>query len=303
MADEGRKKGLGRGLSALMGEVREAVTPAAAAVGEKPRGLRELPIEQIQANPNQPRKRFTTEALEELVASVKTHGILQPILVRRLGPGERYEIIAGERRWRAAQAAQLHTVPVVVKDFTDTEVMEVALVENIQRADLTPIEEAAGYQRLIDEFGQTQDVIAQLVGKSRSHVANTVRLLSLPAPVRDFVDHGKLSAGHARALIGLPNAVALAAKAVEQGLTVRQMEDLAKKAKAPVSAAPGKTGVPEKDRDTVLLEGDLSAAVGLPVAIAHKGDTGGAVTIQYRTLDELDALCRRLSRPDDFPPM
>ncbi len=304
MAEEGRKKGLGRGLSALMGEVREAVAPAAPAPGEKPRGLRELPIEQIQPNPNQPRKRFTPEALEELVASIKAHGILQPILVRTLAGADRYEIIAGERRWRAAQAAQLHQVPVVVKDFTDTEVMEVALVENIQRADLTPVEEAAGYQRLIDEFGHTQEAIAQIVGKSRSHIANTLRLLALPAPVRDYLDQGRLSAGHARALIGLPNAAELAKKAVDQGLTVRQMEDLAKKAKAPAASSGGKGGMaPGKDQDTMLLEGDLSAALGLPVSIAHRGDAGGTVTISYRTLDELDALCKHLSRPDDFPPV
>lgn len=303
MADEGRKKGLGRGLSALMSEVRQpaaAPTATAAAPAEKPRGQRELPIEQLQANPHQPRKRFTPEALEELVASIKAHGVLQPILVRRLGTADRYEIIAGERRWRASQAAQLHTVPVVVKEFTDAEVAQVALVENIQRSDLTPVEEAAGYQRLIDEFGHTQDAIAQIVGKSRSHIANTLRLLSLPAPVRELLDQGKLSAGHARALVGLPNAVDMARKAVEQGLTVRQMEDLAKKAKSP-APQPAKGAAAPKDQDTMMLEGDLSAATGLPVAIVHRGDTGGSVTISYRTLDELDALCKRLSRPDDFP--
>ncbi|MCF4166821.1 ParB/RepB/Spo0J family partition protein [Zavarzinia compransoris] len=299
MADDSRKKGLGRGLSALMGEVREAVTPPpGAAPGEKPRGLRELPIEQLQANPNQPRKRFTPEALEDLVASIKSHGILQPILVRRLGP-ERYEIIAGERRWRAAQSARLHQVPVVVKDFTDVEVMEVALVENIQRADLTAIEEALGYQRLIEDFGHTQDAIAQIVGKSRSHIANMLRLLSLPAAVKDLVDRGDLSAGHARALIGLADAPALAQRAVEQGLTVRQMEDLAKKAKNPNAAPSGGQGGGAKDADTMELEGNLSAAIGLPVAIAHKGDAGGSITIRYHTLDELDRICGKLSRVED----
>ncbi len=300
MAEEPRKKGLGRGLSALMGEVREAVaapTPA----GERPRGLRELPIEQLQPNPKQPRKRFTPEALEELVASIKARGILQPILVRRLGTAERYEIIAGERRWRAAQVAQLHSVPVVVKDFTDAEVMEVALVENIQRADLTPIEEAAGYQRLIEEFGHTQEALAQVVGKSRSHIANLLRLLTLPAPVKELVEQGALSAGHARALIGLPDAAALAKKAVDQGLTVRQMEELAKKAKAPAGAATAAAGAgaTAKDMDTLELEGNLSAALGLPVSIAHKGDAGGTLTIRYRTLDELDSVCAKLSRVED----
>lgn len=303
MADDTRKKGLGRGLSALMGEVREAVNPpAGAAPGEKPRGLRELPIEQVQPNPKQPRKRFTQDALDDLVASIKNHGILQPLLVRKLG-AERYEIIAGERRWRAAQAARLHQVPVVVKEFTDAEVMEVALVENIQRADLTAIEEAAGYQRLIEDFGHTQEAIAQIVGKSRSHIANTLRLMSLPGPVKDLVDQGQLSAGHARALIGLPDAVALAKKAVEQGLTVRQIEDLAKKAKTPApGAALGKGGAgagAAKDPDTMELEGNLSAAIGLPVSIAHKGDAGGSLTIRYQTLDELDAICGKLSRIDD----
>ncbi|MFA5122844.1 ParB/RepB/Spo0J family partition protein [Zavarzinia sp.] len=298
MAEEPRKKGLGRGLSALMGEVREAVaTPAQGS--ERPRGLRELPIEQLQPNPKQPRKRFTPEALEELVTSIKARGILQPILVRRLGTAERYEIIAGERRWRAAQTAQLHSVPVVVKDFTDAEVMEVALVENIQRADLTPIEEAAGYQRLIEEFGHTQEALAQVVGKSRSHIANLLRLLTLPGPVKELVEQGALSAGHARALIGLPDAAVLAKKAVDQGLTVRQMEELAKRAKAPATAAAAFGGAPAKDMDTLELEGNLSAALGLPVSIAHKGDAGGTLTIRYRTLDELDSVCAKLSRVED----
>lgn len=299
MAEETRKKGLGRGLSALMGEVREAVnagTPAGP--GDRPRGLRELPIEQIQPNPNQPRKRFTAEALEDLVASIKTHGILQPILVRKIA-GDRYEIIAGERRWRAAQSAQLHQVPVVVKEFTDQEVMEVALVENIQRADLTPIEEAAGYQRLIEEFGHTQDVIARIIGKSRSHIANTLRLLTLPAPVKTLVEQGSLSAGHARALIGLPDAAALARKAVDEGLSVRQIEDLAKKAKAPAGAGGAGGSAPVKDMDTMELEGNLAAAIGLPVSIAHKGDAGGSLTIRYKTLDELDQICSKLSRVED----
>ncbi len=300
MAEETRKKGLGRGLSALMGEVREAVNTATPATpGEKPRALRELPIEQIQPNPGQPRKRFTAEALDDLVASIKTHGILQPILVRKIA-GDRYEIIAGERRWRAAQSAQLHQVPVVIKEFTDQEVMEVALVENIQRADLTPIEEAAGYQRLIEEFGHTQDVIARIIGKSRSHIANTLRLLALPAPVKALVEQGSLSAGHARALIGLPDAAALAKKAVDEGLSVRQIEDLAKKAKSPAANAGGAGGgAPAKDMDTMELEGNLAAAIGLPVSIAHKGDAGGSLTIRYKTLDELDQICSKLSRVED----
>ncbi|MFZ2871322.1 ParB/RepB/Spo0J family partition protein [Zavarzinia sp.] len=300
MAEETRKKGLGRGLSALMGEVREAVNTATPATpGEKPRALRELPIEQIQANPGQPRKRFTAEALEDLVASIKTHGILQPILVRKIA-GDRYEIIAGERRWRAAQSAQLHQVPVVIKEFTDQEVMEVALVENIQRADLTPIEEAAGYQRLIEDFGHTQDVIARIIGKSRSHIANTLRLLALPAPVKTLVEQGSLSAGHARALIGLPDAAALAKKAVDEGLSVRQIEDLAKKAKSPATGTGGAGGgAPAKDMDTMELEGNLAAAIGLPVLIAHKGDAGGSLTIRYKTLDELDQICSKLSRVED----
>lgn len=299
MAEETRKKGLGRGLSALMGEVREAVNTATPATpGEKPRALRELPIEQIQPNPGQPRKRFTAEALDDLVASIKTHGILQPILVRKIA-GERYEIIAGERRWRAAQSAQLHQVPVVIKEFTDQEVMEVALVENIQRADLTPIEEAAGYQRLIEEFGHTQDVIARIIGKSRSHIANTLRLLALPAPVKTLVEQGSLSAGHARALIGLPDAAALAKKAVDEGLSVRQIEDLAKKAKSPASPGGAGGGAPAKDMDTMELEGNLAAAIGLPVSIAHKGDAGGSLTIRYKTLDELDQICSKLSRVED----
>lgn len=293
MVDESKRKGLGRGLSALLSDVREMAPDN---TDKTARPGRDLPIEQLVPNPGQPRKRFAPEALEDLVASIRSRGILQPILVRQRDPS-RYEIVAGERRWRAAQAAGLHKVPVIVRAFTDAEVMEVALVENIQRTDLSPMEEAAGYQRLIDDFGHTQEAIATLVGKSRSHVANCLRLLALPEPVRRLVDEGALSAGHGRALVGLRNAAALAQRAVAEGLNVRQMEVLAKAAKETVG--PPAKAAAVKDPDTAILEGELSAALGLGVTIAHKGEAGGALTIRYRTLDELDGLCARLSRVEE----
>ena len=278
-----KKRGLGRGLSALLGEARPA---DGGATGD---ATRTVPIALIRAMPNQPRRRFDTEAQAELIESVRTRGVLQPILVRPVG--ESYEIVAGERRWRAAQAAQLHDMPVVVRDLDDAEAFELALVENIQRADLNPIEEAESYKRLIADYAHTQDALAQLVGKSRSHVANLLRLLDLPQAVRDLVIDGKLSMGHARAIAAAPDPESLAEQVVARGLSVRQAEALAAAARGRVytkSAAPPRGRA--KDADTRALESMLSESLGLTVAIE-----ANALRIAYSDLDQLDMLCRKLT--------
>jgi ParB family transcriptional regulator, chromosome partitioning protein len=292
MVDE-KRKGLGRGLSALMGE------PTAPG-GGAPRATRELPIEQLHPGRFQPRKRFDETELDALASSIREVGLVQPIVVRRRTPGaEEYEIVAGERRWRAAQRAALHQVPVVVKEITDTQAMEFALVENLQRQDLNPLEEAQGYRRMVEEFGHTQEQLAKVVGKSRSHVANTLRLLGLPEGVRLLVEDGRLSAGHARALIGAADPEALARKIVDRGMNVRQAERLAqgdtpKQGKAArLEAAPA-----HKDADTRALEANLSAALGLTVTIDFAGEGGGEVRIKYGTLEQLDEVCRRICRTD-----
>jgi len=292
MADE-KRKGLGRGLSALMGE------PVPAAAPLVPRASRELPIEQLHPGRFQPRKRFDEAELDALAGSIREVGLVQPIVVRKRGPGEDYEIVAGERRWRAAQRAGLHAVPVVVREINDTQAMEFALVENLQRQDLNALEEAQGYRRMIDEFGHTQEQVAKVVGKSRSHVANTLRLLSLPAGVRLFLEDGRLSAGHARALLGAAAPETLAKTIVDKGLNVRQAERLAQdkpegKSRTSAPAAPA----PQKDADTRELEANLSAGLGLAVTVDFAGDAGGEVRIKYATLEQLDEVCRRLSRTD-----
>jgi ParB family chromosome partitioning protein len=287
-ADDGRRKGLGRGLSALMG-----VEAGDYGAGEKARsGPREVPIENLIPNPRQPRRVFDDAKLDELAGSIRDRGVLEPILVRKAaGEPGRFEIVAGERRWRAAQRARLHQVPVVVKDLTDAEVLEVALIENVQREDLNAIDEGAAYQRLVDEFGHTQEALARLIGKSRSHVANQMRLLGLPAAVQGLVADGRLSAGHARALITARDPAGLAALVVAKGLSVRQTEALAQgKGQAAAKAHP------PKDADTRALEGELKAALGVKVAITHKGAKGGTVMLSYRTVDELEELRRRLTR-------
>ena len=297
MADE-KRKGLGRGLSALMGEPVPA--PAAApAVGAGPRATRELPIEQLHPGKFQPRKRFDEAELDALAGSIREVGVVQPIVVRKRGPGEDYEIVAGERRWRAAQRAALHAVPVVVKEITDTQAMEFALVENLQRQDLNPLEEAQGYRRMVDEFGHTQEQVAKVVGKSRSHVANTLRLLGLPEGVRLLVEDGRLSAGHARALLTAAEPEKLAKKIVDKGLNVRQAERLAQdkdESKPRTSAAEPVSA--QKDADTRALEANLSASLGLTVTVDFAGDAGGEVRIKYATLEQLDEVCRRLCRTD-----
>ncbi|CAN5217283.1 ParB/RepB/Spo0J family partition protein [soil metagenome] len=288
-----RQRGLGRGLSALLGE---PVAEASVAGGVLPAGVNMAPIESLKPNPDQPRKIFTQADLEELTASIRDRGILQPILVRSQ-PGEDgvWQIIAGERRWRSAQAARLTEVPIIVREMDDVEVLEVAIIENVQRADLNPLEEADAYRALMDRFGRTQDAVAGVVGKSRSHVANTLRLLQLPEEVLWYVRNGKLSAGHARALITAPNAAELAALADRDGLSVRQVEALARKAQQGPSAAKPKPAAPEVSPDTAALEQDLADALGLKVALADRGGKG-ELTLSYASLEQLDDLCRRLMK-------
>lgn len=293
MASSEKKRGLGRGLSALMADVVEPTSNITTSRSPE----RSLPVEKIKPNPNQPRRQFEAGPLDDLVASIKEKGVLQPLIVRPIG--DEYEIVAGERRWRAAQRAQLHELPVLIRDFSDTEVLEVAIIENIQRADLNPVEEAAGYKQLMDRFGHTQEKMAEALGKSRSHIANLLRLLHLPESVQTLVVEGTLSAGHARALITSEDPLGLAHKVVAGGLSVRATEALAKKEVGQSSEATGKTSKPqphEKDADTRALEDDLSAATGVKVVLTHKPDgEAGTMTLQYTSLDQLDDLCRRLS--------
>ncbi len=277
-----------------MADVSEAVDDDAG----QGRGDQQIPIEQIHPNPNQPRKQFDSAPLDDLVASIKEKGVLQPLIVRPSGDG--YEIVAGERRWRAAQQAQLHSLPVLVRDFDDSEVLEVAIIENIQRADLNPIEEAAGYRQLMERFGHTQEKMAEALGKSRSHIANLLRLLNLPETIQKYISDGSLTAGHARALITARDPEALAKKVIAGDLSVRATEALVKKANAPVAVYPEsfgkKPGAGEKDADTRALEADLSAATGVKVTLTHKPDgESGQLTLQYDTLEQLDDLCRKLS--------
>lgn len=290
-----RQRGLGRGLSALLGENVAESAPVDG--GPQPTGVRSVPIESLKPNPDQPRKQFSAENLEELTASIRDKGVLQPILVRAQ-PGEdgMWQIIAGERRWRAAQAARLRNVPIIERPMDDVEVMEVAIIENVQRADLNPVEEAMAYGSLISRFGRTQDALAGVVGKSRSHVANTLRLLQLPDSVLNHVMENRLSAGHARALITAPNPEALAEQVLSKGLNVRQTEALARRAAdgpKPSKAKPVLSG--EGAADVAALEQDLADALGLKVQLTDKGGKG-ELTIKYGTLEQLDDLCRRLMR-------
>ena len=278
-----KRRPLGRGLSALLGET-PAMPPEAPAATGAPRSV---PIEALRPGRFQPRRRFDDEAMQSLVESVREKGILQPILVRPHGEG--WEIIAGERRWRAAQAAGLHAVPVIVQDLDDRAALEIALVENVQRQDLTALEEAEGYQRLIDEFDHRQEDLARSVGKSRSHIANTLRLLQLPVEVRRLLQDGALSAGHARALLGAADPLDLARRVVALGLNVRQTEKLAAAAKD----APARKPPPEPDADTRALERSLEQQLGLRVNIEH-GGRGGKLVLHYRTLDQLDEVLKRL---------
>lgn len=285
------RRGLGRGLSALMAEM-----DLDAPISEAPRDRSLIPIEQIAANPDQPRRNFDPEALQELAESLKQHGVLQPLIVRPHPQDEGlYQLVAGERRWRAAQMAQLHEMPVIIRDLSDTEVLEVAIIENIQRADLNAIEEAASFRQLMDRFGHTQERLADALNKSRSHIANLLRLLTLPDPVQDMVKDGRLTAGHARALITAPNPVQLARRVIEKGMSVRETEEMARKLSQPEAQKPQSTArKPEKDADTRALEADLSAQLKMRVSISHAGMDGGQVTITYKDLDQLDRLCQAL---------
>ncbi len=291
------RRGLGRGLSALMADVETVPTETASAGARKAETF--IAIDRITPNPDQPRRTFAEGALAELTASIREKGVIQPLILRR-NPREPegFEIVAGERRWRAAQRAQLHEVPAIVRELNDTEVLELAIIENIQRADLNAIEEAVGYRQLMDRFGHTQEKLSEALGKSRSHIANLLRLLSLPDAVMDHVRNGDLSAGHARALVTANDPAALAAQIIKQGLSVRQTEALAKK--SDVIKPTNVNNAPVKDADTQALEKDLAAALAMKVAIAHPaGAEGGAITIKYKNLDQLDELCRRLSVTTD----
>lgn len=288
-----RHAGLGRGLSALMGEVeREQPVGASDARSE---GVRLIAVADIRPHPDQPRRHFDEEKLDELAQSIAERGVLQPIVVRQSGSA--YQIVAGERRWRAAQRARLHEVPALVRDLNDTETLEIAIIENVQRADLNAIEEAEAYQRLMADFAHSQEAIGRLVNKSRSHIANLLRLLDLPSSVRNEVAHGNLSMGHARALITASDPEKLAAEVIRRGLSVRDTEQLARKAKEPT----GRTGKPRKaerdgarDADIVALERQLADMLGLTVRIGHDGE-GGEVVLAYSSLDQLDMICQRLS--------
>ncbi len=290
MADEASRSRLGRGLAALIGDVGDEGSAV-----ERARGARRVPVEFLRPNPANPRKSFPEGDLADLANSIREKGIVQPILVRTVpGAMDAYEIIAGERRWRAAQRAELHEVPVLVLEVGDREALELAIIENVQRADLNALEEAAGYEALVAQHNYTQADVARIVGKSRSHIANTMRLTRLPEPVQEALRDGRLTAGHARALLTAPNPEAAARKILEKGLNVRQAEAMAQgrpeRAPETKSQRPPR---PSKDADTVALEKALGDALGLGVAIEHDGP-GGELRIRYGTLEQLDALCRRL---------
>ena len=290
MADEARSR-LGRGLASLIGDVgREAVHV------ERPRGQRKVPIEFLKPNPRNPRRNFSDAELAELANSIKQHGVIQPIVARPVrGAQDRYEIIAGERRWRAAQAAGLHEVPVVPVDVSDSDALEIAIIENVQREDLNPMEESQGYHALANEFKRSQEDIAKIVGKSRSHVANMMRLTKLPPEVQAYIATGQLSAGHARALINVPDPLTAAKRIVEEGLNVRQVEALAHEKGVPERKPQKTRGAKVKDADTLALEKRVSDALGLAVTVNHR-DPGGTVQVSYRNLEQLDDVMRRLAR-------
>ena len=283
--NQDRPRGLGRGLSALIGDEVAAVKGEPVAKKD----LRSLPVAFLQPGRFQPRMTFDEQPLQELAASIREKGVLSPILVRPIGP-DRYEIVAGERRWRAAQLAKLHDVPVVIRELPDDQALELAIIENVQRANLNAIEEGAAYEELITKFNRTQDDVAREVGKSRSHVANTVRLLRLPDQVKGWIREGKLTAGHARTLLAEADPVARARELIEGALTVRQAEQ-----RSVLKKKPG--GKPAKDPNIADLEASISNRLGLKVQIIHKGDKGGDMRISYKSLEQLDDLTKRLTRP------
>jgi ParB family chromosome partitioning protein len=288
MAEEAARNRLGRGLAALMGEVR-----AEPAVDRGPRLPRRLPLAFLTPNPNNPRKTFDDEALADLTASIKERGVVQPLIVRPVaGSADRYEIIAGERRWRASQRAGLHDVPVIVREANDKESLEIAIIENVQRADLNAMEEARGYQQLMDLYGYTQQQLADVIGKSRPHIANTLRLMVLPVDVQALIGDGVLSAGHGRALLVFPNPLEMALRAIAEGMSVRQLEAI-EEGPEPRRRQAATKARREKDADTRMLEKSLGDLLGLAVEIDHRG-TSGELRIKYRTLEQLDDICRRL---------
>ncbi|MCO5734612.1 ParB/RepB/Spo0J family partition protein [Rhizobium sp. SSA_523] len=292
MNDEPSKRRLGRGLAALIGEIDQTL-PLSEAAPKPVSADRLVPIEHISRNPRNPRRMFDEAELQDLSSSIRQHGIVQPVVVRPRG--QAFEIIAGERRWRAAQLAGLVEIPVIVRDVDDRTALEIAIVENVQRSDLNPLEEALGYEQLIADHGYTQNDLGEIIGKSRSHVANSLRLLKLPDPVRDMLASGDLSAGHARALVSTSDPASLARTIVAKGMSVRDAERLAqndiKAQSEPLQAGRAK----EKDSDTLALERSLSDSLGLDIKINHKG-TGGQIRISYRTLEQLEEICRLLER-------
>jgi len=289
MADDGRSR-LGRGLAALMGDVSAEATTTP----ERARSQRRVPIEHLRPNPRNPRRNFSDAELDELAASIKERGIIQPVVVRPVrGAKDAYEIIAGERRWRAAQRAALHEIPIVPFEASDSEALELAIIENVQRTDLNPLEEAGGYQALASEYGHSHEDIAKIVGKSRSHVTNTLRLLKLPEPVKAYIHAGKISAGAARMLIGAADPEEMAREIVDRGLNVRQVEALAKD-RAPGSGKAAKKRV-VKSADTIALERRVSNTLGLTVTVDHRSK-GGVLHIHYRNLDQLEEVLRRLEK-------
>lgn len=291
MAEEQGRSRLGRGLAALIGDVGDEIGAM-----ERARGQRRVPVEFLRPSARNPRRNFVEVDLEDLTASVRERGILQPIIVRSI-PGmiDAYEIIAGERRWRAAQRAELHDVPVILVEADDREALEIAIVENVQRTDLNAIEEAAGYERLIAEFSYTQNDLARVIGKSRSHVANTLRLSKLPEPVRKMVSEGAVSAGHARALLSVSDPEFMAQKIIDDGLSVRDIERIVQgEARGETRSAVSSKPKAVKDPDTRALEKALEEALGLSVSIGHRANGSGEIKIGYKTLEQLDALCHRL---------
>ena len=278
------KKGLGRGLSSLMGDTETTQTKNTN-VGQETK----IPIANLKPSPSQPRRLFNKNSINELADSIKAKGLVQPLVVRPSpSDANSYEIIAGERRWRAAQIAQLHEVPVVIRNFNDTEALEIAIIENVQRSDLSPIEEAAGYKRLIENHGHTQEDLSGIVGKSRSHIANIIRLLSLPQSIQDMITEGKISSGHARAIMNSAFPEQLAEKIINENLSVRDAENLAKDKKGRVKK------LKLKDPDTIDLENKISEILGLTININHKGKKGGSIKIDYKTLDQLEMITQKL---------
>lgn len=287
-----RPTGLGRGLSALLGEIeREAPV---ALDGATPEGVRMVEVNRLRPLPNQPRKTFDDNALDELAESIKSRGVLQPIVVRDPDHDGHYEIIAGERRWRAAQRAHIHQVPVIIREFDDVTALEIAIIENVQREQLNAWEEGEAYRRLIDDHGHTQEALGRIVGKSRSHVANLMRLRNLPLPVHDWLTAGELTMGHARALLGSDDPVGLGRMIVQRGLSVRETERLIKKAKSPARPVGARAGGKGGDPDLLALERQLTDMLGLKVKINHQARSG-TMTLSYSSLEQLDMICQRLS--------